>query len=184
MGDNSRAVRTVDGILNMLADAEADQYLVVAQGSDADHWAYPSAITDVPEAIVINGCDNAEDELAGEMLGRGETKIVKLEGTGSRRDPLYALIDGSGKASKIPTTPGAYWYIGDALEDGVDEQEIGIDDKQPRLVGAWDPDNRQFALPAFAADPTTPIESLVWYNTTENAVKANVNGSAETIATL
>ena len=177
---NTRAKQSQNGELGKLADEELARFRIVVEGSDADHVKYPDAVTDLPVGITTDGCEAAEDAVDLAMLGRGETKIVKLNGTCSKGDPICAEdpgTDATGKVREAPATPGAYFLIGFALEDGADEQEIGLDDCRPTLVGAWDSDNRQFAVPAFDGDPTTPLESGLWYDTDADTYRVR-NGTA------
>jgi len=177
---NTRAKQSQDGEIGKLADEEMERFRIAVPGSDDDHVAYPDATTERPLGITVDGCEAAEEAVALALLGRGDTKVVKLNGSCTKDDPICPEdpnTDATGKAREIPTTPGAYWLIGFALEDGADEQEIGLDDCRPTLVGAWDPDNRQFAVPAFEGDPTTPLESGLWYDITNDKYRVR-NGTA------
>jgi len=174
---NTRAKQSQGGEWGKLADAEFARFRIVCEGSDADHVKYPAAVTDVPFGITKDGCEAAEDAVALAMLGRGETQIVKVSEEVDKGDPLCPAVDGSGEARLVPATPGAYWLIGEALEDGAEDQEIAVDDRRPKLVGAWDADSRQFSVPAFAGDPTTPLESSFWYDLTNDRYRGR-NGTA------
>ncbi|MFA5635039.1 MAG: hypothetical protein WC977_03950 [Anaerovoracaceae bacterium] len=143
---NTRAKQSQGGEWGKLADADFARFRIVCEGSDADHVKYPAAVTDVPFGITLDGCEAAEDAVALAMLGRGETQIVKVSEEVDKGDPLCPAVDGSGEARLVPATPGAYWLIGEALEDGAEDQEIAVDDRRPKLVGAWDADSRQFSV--------------------------------------
>ena len=104
----TRAISSNGGKLTKKADAAYARFRIVCQGSDADHVKYISAVTDRPCAITTDGSDAAEDHIALELLGRGETKKVKLNGTctkGDRlcpEDPAVELIAGSNSVVSIP----------------------------------------------------------------------------------
>jgi len=181
----TRAFSSNGGLLTKKADAAHARFRLVVQGSDADHVKYVSATTDRPMGITVDGSDAAEDLEAVALLGRGETKKLKMNSTGSKGDllcPEDPATDAGGKGRKIPATAGAYWKIGRALEDWADEQEIAVEDCLPELVGPQHA-NGQCGLPAFAADPTG-VPCQIWYNDTSKALKAWVNGAAVTIANL
>jgi len=174
---NTRAKQSQAGQLGFLADEEMGRLKVVGPGTDDDHVELIDAVTDQPLGMTVDGCEAAEDAVAVDMFGKGETKVGKMSGTVSKDEPLCPAVDGTGDIRKVPTDAGAYWLIGWALEDGADDQEIGFDDVKPRLVGAYDSDSGQFSLPAFAGDPTTPLESGLWYDLTNDRYRIR-NGTA------
>jgi len=182
---SSRAVVSNQGTIGKKADAAYAALRLVVEGSDADHVKYPSAVTQIPVGVLVDGCEAAEDAVSVALLGRGETKVIKLNGTCNKGDWLCAedpATDATGKARAVPATNGAYWVIGRAMEAGVDEQEIAVDDCFPFLAGSQD--DGQLSLPSFAGDPATPVPGQIWYNSADNALKAYINGAARTIATL
>jgi hypothetical protein len=123
-------------MISRKVDAAYGRFKLVCLGSDADHWKTPAAVTDRPDAVLVDGCEAAEDLVQGALLGRGEIKVMKMSGTCSKGDLLCPAIDSSGDARKVPTTAGAFYCVGMALEDGADDQEIAVADCQPYLVGA------------------------------------------------
>lgn len=183
---NTRAQTTNGGIRNFLADEELERNRIVCEGSDAQHVKYPDAVTDIPIGITVDGCDAAEDAVAVALFGRGESKVVKLNGTCSKgdyltaEDPATAAI---GQARSVPATAGAFYVIGQAAEAGIDEQEIAVDDRAPFLAGAQD-GNGQLGVPAFAVDPATPVPTQMIVNSADNAFKIYIDGAWRTVAVL
>lgn len=176
---DTRARKSSNGKLTFLADEELSRFRVVTEGSDADHIKYPDATTDEPTGVTTDGADAAEQEAAVELLGKGETKIVKGNGTGSKGDwltPEDPSTDAGGKVRAVPSTAGAYWIIGKALEDFADEQEFAMKDCEPFIAGPQNA-NGQLGLPTFASDPTSPVVGQSYINSADNSVRDYVNGT-------
>jgi hypothetical protein len=131
----SRAKESQFGQLHFLADAELDRFRVVCPGSDNDHVAYPTAVTDRPEGILPEGCTGAEDHIAVRRCGYGETATLKISGTLSKGDLVCPAIDGTGKGRALPAS-GQVYAFARALEDALDGQEIAVETFAPALVDA------------------------------------------------
>ena len=134
---SSRAKLSNQGIVSLLADLALARFRLVVVGSSANHVKYPAAVADRPVGVTLDGADAAEAPVAVALLGKGDTKTVTLNGTCSKGDRLTLeaySTDAYGKARAMPTAAGTYYCIGTALEDGVDEQEIAIEDCVPYKV--------------------------------------------------
>jgi hypothetical protein len=134
---NSRATSSQAGLIGTLADSAMERFRIVTEGSDARHVKLPTAVDVRPVGITVDGADAAQDVISIAVLGKGETKIVKLNGTCAKGDRIVAedpATDALGKARALPVAAGAYWVIGTAMEAGADEQEIAIEDCEPYRV--------------------------------------------------
>lgn len=177
-----RAKQSNMGALHYLADAELNRFLCVTKGTDDDHVKYPTAVTDIPLGITVEGTHAAEQGVEVALFGRGETKVAKMAATtGSRGAWLTPSVDGTGTLRAVPTTAGAYWVVGRAAEDWTSGQEISVDDCHP-FVGGAQHANGQLSIPSYATDPTTPSANQFWVNSTDNSLCAYINGAKRTIS--
>lgn len=184
----TRVKKSNGGILSFLADEALIRHRVAVEGTDADHLAYPDAITERPIGMIIDGAEDAEDAVSVELFGKGETKVAKLNGTTSKGywlTPEDPGTDATGMLREVPATNGAFWVVGRALEDGADQQEIGFDDCVPFLAGAQDMDTGILGLPGYDGDPASPIESTFWYDYANNRARMALGGgTAVTIGNI
>lgn len=154
---SSRAVRSNQGKISYYADEALARFRIVTEGSDADHVKYPDAVDVRPVGLTVDGCEAAEDLVSIDLFGKGDTKVVKLNGTCSKGDKLVAedfSTDATGKARALPTAAGAYWVFGTALEAGADEQEVAFEDCEPYRV----------VVQAHIADPATQTQDALTDN--------------------
>jgi hypothetical protein len=134
MTTQSRATITNDGLISRLADAAAIRFYVAVPGTDARHVKYSSSAADIPTGVFADGADAAEDDVAIALFGKGESKVVKMSGAGSKDDYVCSTADGSGKARVLPTVAGTYYIFGKLLNDALDGEEAAIADFVPRAV--------------------------------------------------
>gem|GEM_PF-1746362 len=184
---STRTKKTQGGKLGKYADEAMSRFRLVTEGSDVDHVKYPDADDETvcgrPIGVLSDGCKAAEDAVDIDLLGRGETKFMKLNGTCAKDDwltPEAPGTDATGQVRKLPTTAGAYFVVGRAMEAGTDGQEIAVDDCKARLVGPQDA-NGDLGLPGFDGDPASPIESALWYDYTNDKVRGKNGTSAFTV---
>lgn len=129
---STRARTSNAGILGLVAAAVLSRHLLVTEtASGAD---FIDNVADLPKGITLDGVDAIGDTAAIALLGKGDTKILKMAGTGSRGDRICASVDGSGTGRAIPATAGLSVYVvGYADEDWAADQEIAVIDCVPYL---------------------------------------------------
>lgn len=161
----SRALQSNRGHIYPLGDAEIERFRIVVRGTDDDHVAYADGADDRPVGITSEGTEAAEQPVAVQVPGIGETPILKMAATtGNQGDRIVPSVDGTGTGRVLPTTPGSYWVIGRALKDWAAGQEIPIEACQPYQV----------VVQAHLADPTG-ASAL-----TQDALEDNTGGTAGT----
>lgn len=160
----SRALQSNRGYIFPLGDAEIERFRVLVIGTDDDHVAYADGADDRPVGISGEGTEAAEQPVALQLLGVGETPALKMASTGNKGDRVVPAVDGTGYGKVLPTAAGSYWVIGRALEDWAAGQEIAIEACQPYQV----------VVQAHIADPTGASAQ------TQDALTDNSGGTAGT----
>jgi len=128
------ARQSSNGFWNALAAAAYASRRLICAGADVSHVKTPDGAAVKPIGVLVDGCDAANVPVDFELLGKGETKIINIAGTCSKGDRLVCTTDSRGQCRTLPTAPGTYYVIGDALQDGVDGQDLEVKDCEPYLV--------------------------------------------------
>jgi hypothetical protein len=107
---------THEGGISKLADAAiTTRYLLVTRGTDDDHIAAVTAITDEPLGVCEDEPAAAEDPVNVQLLGLSARtmKMVAGEAIASINTRLY--MGATGKVMKESGTPATYWFVGKNL---------------------------------------------------------------------
>lgn len=129
---NTRVRTSNGGLLGKIAAAAINPYLLVKRGASDEHATIIASASDIPIGVTVDGADAAGDALAVAILGKGETKPVKLAASPGTVNAGTLLISaGDGTAKALPVTPGTYQVIGRALDAGTGGQVIQVADCAP-----------------------------------------------------
>jgi len=102
------------GKITMLADAAiTTRYKLVKKGTDANHIAIPTAVSDEPIGICIDEPAAAEDPVTVIMLGAHDGTVPMVAG-GNITDGAALYMDADGDVVVKPTAAGTYWFVGNA----------------------------------------------------------------------
>lgn len=119
----------LEGRLVKIADAGSEPEVVV-----------PAAVTDITPFVLVREAEHDADCEVLSIAGEKEIR-VRANGTGSAGnvlvlcDPTASSGVNAGKVEALGSTEGAYFSVGIALEDFVDEQLVRVR-PLPRIVNA------------------------------------------------
>ena len=125
----------------------------------------PAAVSDLAILLLVEVVTTAQ--VVCDPIYPDRQIRVRLKGTCTKGDELVlAAIAGTdaGKVRAKPATPGRYFRVGIAEEDGVEGQLVLIRPHMEMVDVGGD-------LGPLAADPSSPVEGDRWVNTTTHLYK-------------
>jgi len=123
---------THDGCLTRLTDAAiATRFLLVKKGSDTNHIAVCSAITDRPLGVCTDEAAGAEEPVSLSLLGSSHATLKVVAGAAITSGARVATM----ASGKVQTAVATQYPIGIALTDAAaDGDIIEIDPLNPAAV--------------------------------------------------
>jgi hypothetical protein len=107
--------RHANGVINRKADAAiTERYRIVKVGSDANHIAITTAITDIPLGVCLDEPAAAETNCAVQLLNAsGGTVLMRAAAAIANNDLLEATANG--RVQTLTVTTGTHYCVGRAL---------------------------------------------------------------------
>jgi hypothetical protein len=146
----------------------------IADAGSVPEVVVPAAVTDICPFILVR--EAVHDANCDVLAIAGEKEVrVRANGTGSAGatlvlcDPTASSGVNAGKVETLPATQGAYFSVGIALEDFVDEQLVRVR-PLPRLVHV----GTAFTVAAPAATAATSSTPFGYSEAQANAILTNV----------
>lgn len=117
------AAGTHDGAKTLRADApSAQEHLLVAVGSDADHYAI-AASGSVPIGTQLGAPAGADEYVAVALLGSASSTRTMVA-SGAITAGTHVVLDDSGKVKANPGTSGTYTLVGVALSAALADGDL------------------------------------------------------------
>jgi hypothetical protein len=108
--------RHATGIINRKSDAAiTERYRIVMVGSDANHIAITTAITDIPLGICQDEPAAAELNCAVQLLNSGQGTVFMRAAAAIANNALLEAT-ASGRVQTLTVTTGTHYIVGRALQ--------------------------------------------------------------------